>query len=223
MLQCTRSNWTTIVRASNNSLQVASSRARISGTVAASNISPMSRTGIAVAAVFLGLALFQGTRGLFASDAAPSPLPPPVSATPSPTVEPTPSKAPRLKPFPTFKGPAPEAQGYGSTEELAAALDKQGITCDSVEYLDQPDPTLSEFSLCDVGAEVRRFNIYFYETPKNRAVWVSSMKAQKVPQPLVWGPNWIVVGSGDPETAMKRIKAVRGAIGGTIEDFAPKQ
>ena len=183
----------------------------------------MSKPGIAIAAIFLGLALFQGARGLFVSNNAPPPPPPPVAETPSPSVEPSPTKPPRLKPFPVFEGPAPDAQSYGSTEELASALSERGITCDSIEYLDQPDPTLSEFSLCDVGAEERRFNLYFYETPRNRAVWIRSMRAQKVPQPLVWGPNWIVVGSGDPETAMKRVRAVQGAIGGTIEDFAPKK
>ena len=183
----------------------------------------MSKSAIAVAAMFLGLALFQGARGLFVSDAAPPPPPPPpVTQPPTPSVTPSPVETPKLKPFPTFKGRPPEAEAYGSTEELASDLEKRGIECETLQFLDQPDPTLSEFSLCDPGTEMRRFNIYFYETVASREEWLRSMESQKLPLPLAWGPNWIVVAAGEPATAMKRIKSIRGAIGGTIEDFSPK-
>ncbi|MDP9067815.1 MAG: hypothetical protein M3N53_05650 [Actinomycetota bacterium] len=185
----------------------------------------MSKTAIGIAALFLGLALFQAASGLFASDPAPPP-PPPQAATPSPSPEPSlspkPAKPPKLKPFPTFAGPAPEPKTYEDTEALAAALADRGIECTTLDFLDQPDPTLSEFSLCDPGTPNRRFNIYFYETEENRALWLGLMKEQKLPLPLVYGPNWIVVAAGEPSTAMKRIEAIRGAIGGEIKDFSPK-
>ena len=186
----------------------------------------MSKTGIGLAVLFLGLALFQGARGLFASDPAPPPPPAP-NETPSPTPEPSlspaasASKAPKLAPFPTFRGEPPKPQPYDSTEELTSALTARGIECQSLEFLDQDDPTLSEFSLCDPGSSDRRFNIYFYETPENRALWLGYMKVQELPLPLVWGPNWIVVAAGEPATAAKRIESIQGAIGGTIEDFSP--
>ena len=188
----------------------------------------MSKTGIGLAALFLGLALFQGARGLLASDPTPPPPPAP-NETPSPTPEPSlspdasASKAPQLKPFPTFKGEPPEPRPYDSTEELTSALKERGIECQTLEFLEQGDPTLSEFSLCDPGTSQRRFNIYFYETPENRELWLGLMKEQELPLPLVWGPNWIVVAAGEPTTAAKRIKSIQGAIGGTIEDFSPKK
>jgi hypothetical protein len=182
----------------------------------------MSKTGAAVAALFLGLALFQGARGLFFSDPATVPAPP-ATETPSPTLEPTPTESAKLKPFPKFSGPVPEPKSYPSTDELVASLEARGIQCTNLQFLDQPDPTLTEFSLCDSGTASRRFNIYFYESEENRQLWLGYMKEQKLPLPLVWGPNWIVVSAGEPSTAKARIKSIQGAIGGTVEDFAPKK
>jgi hypothetical protein len=177
----------------------------------------MSKTGIAIAALFFGLALFQGARGLFVSD--PAPLPPPsADETASPSAEPSPTE---LKPFPSFEGPRPEAKTYESTEALVDDLAAKGIECATLDYLDQPDPTLQEFSLCDPGTYERRFNIYFYPSPANRKLWLGGMRAQKLPLPLAFGPNWIVVAAGDPATAMDRIRSIAGAIGGQIRDFSP--
>ena len=151
------------------------------------------------------------------------PPPPQVVDTPSPSPEPSPTETARLEPFPTFEGPAPKARKYGSTGELASALEDRGIKCETLDFLDQPDPTLTEFSLCDPGAAERRFNIYFYETPDNRELWLGLMKEQELPLPLVWGPNWIIVAAGEPATAAKRIESIQGAIGGTLEDFSPRK
>lgn len=186
----------------------------------------MSKTGIAVAAAFLALALFQGARGMFTSD--PVAPPPPVTAdtptiTRTPTPEPSPSKPTKLKPFPTFEGEPPAPKTYSTTKDLAAELQEKGIDCANLNFLDQPDPSLTEFSLCDPGSPERRINIYFYEKERDRAVWLASMEEQKLPLPLVWGPNWIVVAAGDPTTAMERIKSIRGVLGGTVEDFSPKK
>lgn len=187
----------------------------------------MSRTAIALTALFLGAALFQGARGLFVSDAAPPP-PPVVQETPSPSPEASPTETtsaetPKLKPFPTFAGEPPEPQSYASTEELAAALAERGIECTSLEFLEATDPTLEAFSLCDPGTSARRLNIYFYPAPANRKLWLGNLEAQKLPLPLVWGPNWIIVAAGEPKTADARLKSIQGAIGGTLEDFSPKK
>ena len=149
--------------------------------------------------------------------------PPPRPPSPSASAEPSPLESTKPTPFPSFVGPAPEAKKYGSTDELASALKERGINCETLQFLDQPDPTLSEFSLCDPGSVERRFNIYFYPSAPNRKLWLGDMREQKLPLPLVWGPNWIIVAGGDPETAEKRIEAIQGAIGGTIEDFAPRK
>jgi len=184
----------------------------------------MSRTGILVAALFLGLALFQGARSLFAADIAP-PAPAPVE-TPSPTPESSPNepaKSPKPKPFPKFSAPGPEPQTYSSTDELVGALKDRGIECTSLEFLEATDPTLEEFSLCDPGTSARRLNIYFYAALANRKLWLGNLKAQELPLPLVWGPNWIIVAAGEPSTADARLKSIQGAIGGTLEDFSPKK
>lgn len=178
----------------------------------------MPRAGIAVVVLFLGLAVVQFT-GVLESDPEPPP-PPPVEETPSPSTEPTTAEEPQE--FPEPSGPKPKAQSYESTEDLAKALAAEGIKCSELDYLEQPDPSLSEFSLCDPGATQSRFNIYFYSSPQARGEWVSSMKAQKLPLPLAWGPNWIIVAAGEPATAKERIRSIAGAIGGTIEDFSPK-
>lgn len=184
----------------------------------------MSKTGAVLAALFLGLALFQGARELFVADQPAQPQPEITETpTPTPTPETSPSASPALQPFPTFEGNPPEARSYESTKGVAAALEEKGIECTSLQFLDQGDPTLKEFSLCDPGAEERRFNIYFYESARNRASWLASMEQQKLPLPLVWGPNWIVVAGGDPMTAKARVRSIQGAIGGTIEDFSPKK
>ena len=174
----------------------------------------MPRAAIAIAALFLGLAVVQFT-GVLESD--PEPPPPPFVQTPTPSPEPTETGKPQE--FPDFPGPKPRAQSYESTQELADALASRGIECSELNYLDQPDPTLSEFSLCDPGTTEFRFNIYFYPSARMRAEWVDSMKAQKLPLPLVWGPNWIIVAAGEPASAKDRIRSIAGAIGGTIEDF----
>ena len=180
----------------------------------------MSRWGIAAAGLFLALALWQGLGGLLADD---EPTLPGTPGNPAPRATPTPSETPTPTEFPTFKGPKPEPEFYDSTEELTADLAEKGIECASLEYLDQQDPTLKEFSLCDPGTPDFRFNIYFYPAAPNRKLWLGDMKAQKLPLPLVWGPNWIIVAAGDPETAKDRIRSIAGAIGGTVEDFSPKK
>ena len=182
----------------------------------------MSRTGIVVAAFFLGLALFQGARTLFFSDPA-APPPPTPAPTTAPSPEPSAPETPKPQPFPPPPGLVPEASTYSSSDELVAALAEAGIECTSLEVLEDEDPTLEEFSLCDPGTTERRLNIYFYPAPANRKLWVGNLEAQKFPLPLVWGPNWIIVAAGEPKTADKRIKSIQGAIGGTIEDFAPKK
>ena len=176
----------------------------------------MSKTGIIITALFLGLALFSGGRSLLQSTEVARPPEVEEDSTPSPS-------ATELDAFPTFEGPAPKPKKYNSTEELTADLAARGIECSSLEYLDQPDRTLEEFSLCDPGTYERRFNIYFYPSRPNRQLWLQGMREQELPLPLVWGPNWIVVAAGDPETAHTRIKSIQGAIGGTIEDFSPKK
>lgn len=185
-----------------------------------------NRVGIGIAAAFLAIGGFQAAQAFFTSDAvAPPPAPPEAAETPTPTPSPEPSlsaEPEKPEPFPTFSGPAPAPKPYENTEALAAALADRGIECTTLDFLDQPDPTLSEFSLCDPGTPNRRFNIYFYETEKNRALWLGLMKEQKLPLPLVYGPNWIIVAAGEPSTAKKRIEAIRGALGGEIKDFSPK-
>ena len=176
----------------------------------------MPRAGIVVAVLFVGLAIVQFT-GVFASDPEPPP-PPPVEETPTPV----PTETAEPKPFPTITGPRPEPKSYESTEELVDDLAAKGIECSELNYLDQPDPTLSEFSLCDPGTTDFRFNIYMYPSAPNRKLWLDGMKAQKLPVPLAWGPNWIIVAAGEPSTAKERIRSIAAAIGGTIEDFSPK-
>lgn len=180
----------------------------------------MSKAGIALAVFFLGIAAVQMT-GVLEREPQAAPPPPPPATMPSASPDPTPTKV-KLEPFPRFTGPSPKAKFYKSSEELAAALAKKGIECTSLNPLDQPDPTLKEFYLCDVGAPERRFNIYLLPGIANRNLWVTNMKHQKLALPIVYGPNWIVVAAGDPDTAMKRVKAVAGAIGGEVRDFSPK-
>lgn len=196
-------------------------RAGLLSLPGASSLPRMSKTGIALAVIFLGLALFQGARGFFVSDPAPPPASPPPATTPS--SEPSATETTRPEPFPPASGPVPQPRAYSSTDELVGALSGGGIDCSSLEVLEDDDPTLEEFSLCDPGTTQRRLNIYFYPAPANRKLWVGNLEAQKFPLPLVWGPNWIIVGAGDPETAHERVESVQGAIGGTIEDFAPKK
>lgn len=182
----------------------------------------MSRWGIAAAGLFLALALWQGLGGLLGEDDPTVPAAP-SSPAPSATPPPTPTPSPTVPGFPTFSGPRPKAKSYESTEELVTDLAAKGIECTSLDYLDQPDRTLQEFSLCDPGTTDYRFNIYFYPAAPNRKLWVDSMESQKLPSPLVWGPNWIIVAAGEPDSAMERIRSIQGAIGGTIEDFSPKK
>jgi hypothetical protein len=54
-------------------------------------------------------------------------------------------------------------------------------------------------------------------------LWLGDMKAQKLPLPVVYGPNWIIVAAGEPGTARERVESVAGAIGGTVKDFSPKK
>ncbi len=192
----------------------------------------MSRSGILLTVLFLGLGLFSAARSFFPSDPAPPPAPvqdttpspsPEASLSPeaSPSPEVSPTEVAKLEPFPTFEGPRPKPQAYDTTQDLAAALADKGIECTNLDFLEQDNPTLKEFSLCDPGTANRRFNIYFYDSAANRKLWIGLMKSQKLPLPLVYGPNWIIVAAGEPSTAMKRIEAIAGALGGRIQDFSP--
>lgn len=170
----------------------------------------MPRGAIALTIFFFLVAGWQATGG-FGSDEQPA-APPVVDMTPDVApVEPSPSVT-ELAPLPRVQGPPPRAKTYATIEELAADLEEKGLACTSLQHLEQPDPTLQDFALCDMGDPSRRVDIYLFPSPANRDLWLPGMK--KID--LVFGPNWILNGAGDPETIPQRLRSIRNAIGGKI-------
>ena len=169
----------------------------------------MPKGAIALAAFFIALAGWQAVSAL--SPEAPPPIPDPA---PTPLVS-TPAPAPsttELEPLPRVPGPAPNAEQYGTVEEIGAQLEAEGLRCTSLEHLDQPNSTLKDFALCDMGDATRRIDIFLFADTQNRDLWLPGMK--KID--LVAGPNWIITGAGDPETIPERLKSIRNVLGGEL-------
>ena len=168
----------------------------------------MSKGAIAITALFFALAGWQVVRPMLAGGPAPPPVYP--TAAPQPTVVPSPT--PELEPLPRVQGPPPRAKTYRTIQALAEDLAGAGLECTSLQHLEQPDRTLQDFALCDMGDPSRRIDIYLYPSPANRDLWLPSMK--KID--LVFGPNWIINGAGDPETIPARLRSIRNTLGGEI-------
>ena len=115
--------------------------------------------------------------------------------------------------MPTLARAGPRPRRYRTIEHLAAALKKRGLVCTNLEYLDQPDPTLAEFALCDMGGPSRRIDIYRYASATRRDQWLPGMIGVV---DLVYGPNWIITVVGDPATAPERAALIAEAIGGRV-------
>ena len=172
-----------------------------------------------LAAAFFVLAAVPLVSNLLPDD-PPEPPPPPAQPEPTPSSLPPvtspPTAAPqlddeKLPPLPQLKGPAPKPKGYESIEELAADLAAAGLKCEP-SYLDQPDPTLKEFALCDIDSASRRLDLWLYENAYDRDGWLASMRGSGIE--VIYGPNWIITVAGDPETAAHRARLVQLAIGG---------
>ena len=175
---------------------------------------PPSRRGsppwlaIGAAVVFLGVGVTGAVRA-FAPDELAAPDPSLIS--PPPKSSPTPK--PRLEPLPVPQGPPPQPVSYASIEALAQALANRGLTCTDLNDLPQPNATLKQFALCDMGSPNRRVNIWLYETPTLRRAWVGQMLGAI---DLVHGANWIVTPAGESSTRLKRARLVSLAIGGEV-------
>ena len=170
----------------------------------------VSRGAILLAVIFFGVALYPVVSGAFTDDRE---VPPPPVEVPSPSTSASVS-ANTLPPLPELEGPPPRAVSYASLQEMTAALESKGLGCSLLDYLDQEDPTLKEFALCDIGSDQRRVDLYLYENWKLRNFWVPSIRDTGLP--FVYGPNWIVVVAGLPETAEERAALIRLALGGKI-------
>jgi hypothetical protein len=118
-----------------------------------------------------------------------------------------------VKSLPSYAGPRPEPKQYSTIKQLASALDAKGFTCTSLQYLEQEDPSLAEFALCDMGNETRRIDIWRYESKRQRDRWLPGMLGEV---DLVYGPNWILTVVGEPTTAPERADSIASAIGGEV-------
>ena len=160
-------------------------------------------------AAFFALAGWQVLKP--ASQEPPPPPPVPAQTSAAPTIEPSVSPT-ELSPLPRIAGPPPRPKTYKTIEALADDLAAVGLECTSLQHLEQPDPTLQDFALCDMGDPNRRIDIYLYPSTPNRDLWLPGMK--KID--LVFGPNWIINGAGEIETIPRRLRSIRNALGGQI-------
>lgn len=107
------------------------------------------------------------------------------------------------------------AKRYDSIDALASDLEKGGVVCTDLGFLKQKNPTLKEFALCDPEKDPhQRLNIYLFKKSADRDQWMGSIVQSGLP--WIFGPNWIIVGAGQPTTAEQRLEQVREAIGGQV-------
>ena len=159
----------------------------------------MQKRAIAVAAIFLlvgGLVVVQ-TLG---NESAPAP-------------EPT---APTSSAPPEVAQTAPPTMPFNKVGDLRAAMRRGGLACTDFSILEQDNPGLTGFALCDVGSADNRYDFYVFKNSKARNGWIGSIVEGGLP--WVFGPNWIVVVAGDPNTAIERAELLQQAIGGQIAD-----
>lgn len=110
-------------------------------------------------------------------------------------------------------GPAPE---FASIADAARTMREAGLECTTLSRLEQDNPGLKDFALCDVGDTANRVDIYLFENQKRRDSWFGRIVATKLP--WVFGPNWIMVIAGDPETAEERAAQIAEATGASVAD-----
>ena len=176
----------------------------------------MSKGAIALAAVFIAVAGWQAAGALLPQDdVTPPPTTPTTMVTPEPTTPaPEPgSPQPTEAELPRVPGPPPPARRYASVEEITRQLMTKGLECTFVQHLDQPDPTLKDFALCDMGDPTRRIDIFLYENSGTRNLWLPGLKDVDI----VYGPNWIITGAGDIETIPARLRSIRNTLGGKLQ------
>lgn len=137
------------------------------------------------------------------------------------TLEPEPAAPPPPAPTPTdalprIDGPPPPTVPFPTVDAVSSAMSRAGLTCTDFNILDQDDPTLKSFALCDIGTPDNRYNIYVFRNSNARDGWIGSIAGSGLP--WVFGPNWIVIAAGDPNTAERRARLVQQAIGGQIAE-----
>lgn len=168
----------------------------------------MSKPAIAVAVLLFAAAVFSAVQ---TTGSEPASAPDPPATTPSTPSTPIPEAAAQL---PRLPGPAPAAKPYGSTDDMAADLASAGLPCTDYTILEQNDPRLKEFALCDYKSAHNRYNLYVFRDADSRDKWMGSIATAQIP--WVFGPNWIVVVVGDPASGPQRAELLQLAIGGQI-------
>jgi len=131
-------------------------------------------------------------------------------------------ETPRVEPEPspgTAEATATADPGdrYRSIDDLTRDMSNTNVACTDLNYLDAPDPGLKEFALCDPERDpLQRLNIYLFKSASGRDSYFGSIVQSGLP--WMFGPNWIVVAAGEPETAQDRLKHAQEAIGGQIPE-----
>ena len=157
----------------------------------------MSRPAIVVAALLLVIGVVGAVRAL--TDGGDEP----------------PAQSLGTEHLPDVDGPPPRAKSYESLDEFVAAFESEGFECS--EFMDmgtEGQPTLLGFGICDVGDVANRFDLYLYRSPSARDRWFESRINSGLP--WLYGPNWIVVVAGEPQTAARRLELVQNALGGQV-------